>query len=216
MWPKESILIEWNKNFAYAVGLLTADGCLSIDGRHLDFMSKDEEQVMNFKRCLNLKNKIGKGSRDSEKIKRYYRLQFGDVKFYKFLQSIGLNPHKSLTIKKVKIPDRFFADFLRGLFDGDGNFNIFNHPESQHPQIRVRFASGSPEFLRWLQSKINYKLKTRGYKTKAQRGEYLEYAKGDSLKILKFMYYSPSVVYLSRKFERAKPYFADVVKLENT
>ena len=132
------------------------------------------------------------------------------------MQSIGLTPRKSLYIKYVKMPAKYFADFLRGFFDGDGNFNIFNHPESQYPQIRVRFASGSPVFLRWLQVKINHKLRTRGYITKGQRGEYLEYAKSDSLKILKFMYYSSNIVHLSRKFEKARPYFADVVKSGNT
>lgn len=209
-------IIKWTPPFAYSIGLFAADGCLSNDGRHLDFTSKDKEQVKNFMKCLNLTGKIVRKSRDSEKIKKYFCYQFSHVKFYKFLQSLGLTSRKSLYIKYVKIPAKYFADFLRGFFDGDGNFNIFNHPESQYPQIRVRFASGSAQFLRWLQVEINHKLKTRGYITKVHRGEYLEYAKSDSLKILKFMYYSPNVVRLSRKFEKTRPYFADVVKAENT
>lgn len=214
--PSKFISTKRSKNLAYAIGLFTADGCLSSDKRHLEFSSKDKEQVEHFRECLNLNNKITKKARSNEKIKKYYHIQFGSVQFYKFLESIGLRSRKSKIIKKLKIPKRFFSDFLRGLFDGDGNFNIFNHPESQYPQIRVRFASGSHGFLKWLQSKINYKLKTRGYITKVQRCEYLEYAKSDSVKILKFMYFSPNVVHLLRKFEKARPYFADVVKLENT
>lgn len=214
--PSKSISTKWNKNLAYAIGLFTADGCLSSDGRHLEFNSKDKEQVKNFISCLNLDNRITKKTRGNEKVKKYYRVQFGDVQFYKFLELIGLKPRKSLILEKIDVPFGFFSDFLRGLFDGDGNFNIFNHPESQYPQIRVRFASGSHGFLEWLQSKINYKLRTRGYITRTQRCEYLEYAKSDSVKILKFMYYFPNAICLLRKFEKVKPYFADVVKLENT
>lgn len=34
--------ITWSPEIAYAVGLLTTDGSLSIDGRHIDFTSKDK------------------------------------------------------------------------------------------------------------------------------------------------------------------------------
>ena len=198
--------MKWSSNFTYAIGLFTADGCLSIDGRHLIFTSKDKEQVVNFKKCLNLKNKIGKKSRSTEKIKKYFCIQFGDVKLYKFLQSIGLSPHKSLTIKYVKIPDRFFADFLRGLFDGDGSCWSFYHPESRHLQIRFKITSASPKFLKWLQKEISYRLKIRGYITKNTRAENLEYATGDTLKILRFIYYSPNIISLLRKLKKTKSF----------
>ena len=146
--------MEWTKNFAYAIGLFTADGCLSSDNRHLEFCSKDEEQVLNFVKCLNLSNRITKKTRAKEKVKKYYRVQFGNKDLYNFLCSIGLSSRKSLILEKVIVPKEFFADFLRGLFDGDGNFNVFKHPESKHPQIRVRFTSASPKFIRWLFHKI--------------------------------------------------------------
>ncbi len=202
--------IKWNNNFAYAVGLFTADGCLSSDGRHLDFTSKDKEQVINFKNCLNLTNKITKKTRAKEKIKKYYHVQFSNVKLYKFLEGIGLMPRKSLVLKEIKTPTRFFPDFLRGLFDGDGSFHTFIHPESQYPQFRVKFASASPNFIRWLHKEINKRLDVRGYITKTQRAEVLEYAKSDSVKILNFMYYFPDIIYLTRKFQKARPYFKNV------
>lgn len=206
MKPKELVLIKWDENFAYAIGLFTADGSLSIDGRHLNFTSKDKVQVKNFMKCLRLTNKIGKKAREKEKIKKYYQVQFGDVKFYKFLESIGLSPRKSLTIEHVEIPNRFFADFLRGLFDGDGTFGTFNHPESQYPQLRLRFASASPRFIRWLHREIKKELDTKGFIADGKRDENLTYGISDSLKLLNYMYYSPDVVYLPRKFQKVKPY----------
>jgi len=146
--------MKWSSNFAYAIGLFTADGCLSPDGRHLNFTSKDQEQALNFIKCFNLKNKIGRKAREKGKIKKYYQVEFGNKEFYNFLCSIRLKPRKSLTIEEVDIPSDFFPDFLRGLFDGDGTFGEFNHPESQYPQLRLRFASASKQFIRWLHQEI--------------------------------------------------------------
>ena len=57
--PKGKVNIKWSPEFAYAIGLLTTDGCLSTDGRHFDFTSKDKEQLVNFMKCLGIKVKIG-------------------------------------------------------------------------------------------------------------------------------------------------------------
>lgn len=205
--PSKFISTKWNKSLAYAIGLFTADGCLYSDRRHLEFNSKDKEQVKNFRKCLNLDNKITKKARSNEKIKKYYRVQFGDVLFYKFLESIGLKSRKSKLLQKLKIPKVFFPDFLRGLFDGDGTFGAFKHPESQYPQLRLRFASASPRFIRWLHQEIKKEIGTKGFISNRVRVENLVFGINDTLKILNYMYYSPNVVCLSRKFLKAKPYF---------
>lgn len=59
MKPKRTKEIKWSPEIAYAVGLIATDGCLSIDGRHLDFTSKDIQLLETFKKCLELKSKIG-------------------------------------------------------------------------------------------------------------------------------------------------------------
>jgi len=209
---KNLISTKWNSNFAYGIGLLTADGCLSSDGRHIEFTSKDKEQVLNFAKCFKLKNKIGRKARANEKIKKYYRVQFGSVQFYKFLKSIGFTPKKSLVLKKIKVPKRFFPDFLRGFFDGDGTFYTFKHPESRYIQMRTKFYSASPKFLRWLRRRIKEEFKITGFITKTGSLEALEYAISESLSLLKQMYYSSDIISLSRKFDKIKLY-ADVAEL---
>jgi hypothetical protein len=52
-------IVKWTPEFAYAVGLLTTDGNLSKDGRHLILVSKDKQLLRTFKKCLNLDSKIG-------------------------------------------------------------------------------------------------------------------------------------------------------------
>ncbi len=203
----KNYIIKWTPEFAYAVGLFTADGCLSSDGRHLMFTSKDIEQIKNFMKCLRLKNKIGRKISGYTKIKKYYQVQFSNKKLYEFLCKIGLKPRKSLSLKKLNIPSKFFPDFLRGLFDGDGSFKVFKHPESQYDQIRFRIISASPTFLKWLYKEIKREINTiGGFITKTTRAEELQYGIEDSLKILNCIYYSKNIIYLSRKFQKIKPY----------
>src|SRR5471030_1098956 len=85
----------------YTVGLIATDGNLSKDGRHIVITSKDQEHLEGLKIILNLTLKLTRKARGYSKDKKYFALQIGDVKFYKFLVSIGLTQKKSLTIDKL-------------------------------------------------------------------------------------------------------------------
>lgn len=93
--PKGRVDTTWRPELAYVVGLITADGSLSKDGRHLNFTSKDLDQIQNFQKCLALEDiKIGLKTRGAKSVKKYYQIQFGDVMFYKWLVELGLSPNK--------------------------------------------------------------------------------------------------------------------------
>ena len=123
---QEKTKLNWTPGFAYAIGLLATDGCLSKDGRHIDFTSKDKSQLETFLRCLGIKNKIG--HKKSGAGKKCTRVQFGDVVFYRFLLGIGLMLAKSKTMSDLDIPIKYFFDFLSGYFDGDGTFYSYFDP----------------------------------------------------------------------------------------
>ncbi len=110
--PKGQVAIVWSPHFAYAVGLLTADGYLSKDGRHIDLTSKDKSQVVLFKKCLGLRTKIGEKYSGNKNLA--YHTQFGDVLFYRFLLGIGLFSTISKTLAEVDVPREFFVDFYEG------------------------------------------------------------------------------------------------------
>lgn len=138
-----------------------------------------------------------------------YRLQFGDLKLYKFFEKIGLTPNKSLTIGAVKIPDKYFFDFVRGLFDGDGC--IYGYCDSRWENsymFYVGFTSGSLVFLEWLQKVICNHLAIKGFITQGTRGFQLRYAKRESIILWNAMYYSENVLCLSRKFTKAQKIFS--------
>lgn len=155
----------------------------------------------NFKKSLSLKNKIGRYTRGGEKEKRYYYINFGDTNFYKFLESLGLSPAKSKTIKSVEIPNKHFPDFIRGLFDGDGSF--YTYWDKRWPNsfgYKLSFASASKNFIDWLKKRLTKLYGVSGYFHKGSGVINLEYVKGDSNKLYEIMYHSPNILCLKRKY----------------
>lgn len=202
--PKGKVKIKWSANFAYAIGLLVTDGCLSRDGRHIDLTSKDKEQLKNFLAALKIEIKITQ--KNSSLGDKYLRIQFSDVLFYKFLLTIGITPAKSKTVGKIKLPRKYFFDYLRGCFDGDGYFYSYwdIRWKSSH-MFYVAFSSASKTHVEWIRKEIYQCLLINGHISKSQRkGSIynLRYAKKEALEIIKKMYYNPKVICLSRK--RAK------------
>ncbi len=202
---KKTVSIKWSSKLAYATGLIASDGNLSSDGRHIVFVSKDLKLVKVFQKCLGLRCKIATKASGFTKSGKYYYVQFGDVKFYRFLQSIGLTPAKSKTLAALGIPDEYFFDFLRGSFDGDGTFySYWDKRWASSYLFYLVFTSASLDHLTWLQSGIS---RLRGLKgrlsSKPHSGAYqLRYAKQEALVIFKSMYYSVRVPRLERKYKK--------------
>ena len=199
--------VEWSPEFAYAIGLITTDGCLSGDGRHFIFVSKDIEQINNLKKCLGLKVKIGihRSGRKGE-TRTYHRLQWGDVVLYDFLLALGLTPKKSLTLGVLIIPDKYFFDFLRGSFDGDGSFYSYYDPRWRSSYMfYLNFTSASAAHIKWLRDTLRRLILVNGHIAKSKKTEFrheistLRYAKKETLIVLRAMYANKTGTYLSRK-----------------
>lgn len=192
---------RWSPELAYAIGLMATDGCLSKDGRHFDFTSKDRVQLKTFLKCLGIRNKISKKVSGYSK-KFCPRIQFGDVVFYRFLLGVGLTPAKSKILGELDIPRKYFFDFLRGHLDGDGTFYSYYDPrwESSFMFYTV-FISASRPHLDWIRQELHRLLKVRGHMTHDgnKSTHHLKYAKRESLRILKKMYYNSEVTCLKRK-----------------
>lgn len=202
---KNSISTEWCPNLAYAVGLLVTDGNLSKDGRHIDFTSKDREQLSNFQKSLNLDIKISEKKSGAGNIS--LRTQFSNVRFYEFLHSIGLTPNKSKSIGKINIPDKFFFDFLRGHLDGDGCFYSYKDTRWRSSYTYyLCFSSASETHILWIRSKINELCNIRGSLVKSPKNAafQLKYAKKESFVLVGKLYYNNEVLCLSRKAQKIK------------
>lgn len=198
--PKNIINTKWTANLAYAIGLIATDGCLSKDGILIDLTSKDREQLINFSKCLCVNFTIGKKWNGTNN--ECLRIQFKNRFFYDFLLSIGLTPRKSLTMGKLLIPDKYFFDFLRGCFDGDGTFYSYWDKRwcSSH-MFYVEFISASGKHIDWLRKELKDRIGVIGHVTNTKIGmtHQLKYAKKEALEIIKKMYYNRKIICLSRK-----------------
>jgi hypothetical protein len=205
---------EWTPDLAYAIGLLVTDGCLSNDGRHITMRSSDIQLLETFIKCLNLDNKIGQVMHNGWATKPHYRVQFGNVQLYRWLEKIGLSSAKTYTISKLKIPDKYFRDFVRGHIDGDGSiitytdkWNTFKNPKYIYTRLYVKLISASEKHIFWVREKIDKQLGIKGhtwerkpdrdFQTTSMWG--VNYAKKDSLKLLSWIYYNSDVPCLKRK-----------------
>ena len=199
--PRQLINTKWTANLAYAIGLIATDGCLGSAGLSVDLTSKDVEQLQNFNKCIGVNLKIGKKSNGQGQTA--WRIQIKNRCFYDFLVSIGLTPKKSLTLGELKIPSKYFFDFLRGCLDGDGYTYSYWDPRWKSSfMIYTGFVSASSTFLLWIRSEIKSRLKIDGHLTSAvKKNRYfqLKYAKKDSLKLLKKIYYDNNGIFLKRK-----------------
>jgi len=203
--PKQIIKIEWSSDFAYAIGLIASDGWLARDVPRIGFGSREMEMMENFQKALGLKNIIGRHARGGAVEKKYFYTAFKSKAFYNFLLDIGLMPAKSKIIQRVDVPDKFFADFLRGLFDGDGSFYISrNHRYLNHFVFKTTFASANLDFIQWLQERVRSLCGVRGYIHKGAGVFILVYTKGDSKKLFEAMYHDDGILFLGRKYDKMK------------
>lgn len=215
--------LTWTHELVYAVGLITTDGNLSKDARHIAFTSKDLDQVQTFAKILKTRNKIlnVKGSYNPEKT--YHKIQFGNKELYDFLLDVGLSPNKTKNLSRISIPDKFFVDFLRGHLDGDGSTHSYWDKRWKNSfMLYTYFISASKKHVLWIKKEVErlYELKGRiSYQGKSIYR--LAYAKKASVALLEKMYYKKEIPYLRRKYSKIKASLdiihslADVSKLVN-
>lgn len=212
--------IKWTSKLAYAVGIITTDGNLSKDNRHVTLTSVDTQLLEVFKKCLNKNNRITLNPSSNISRKQGYRVQIGDVNLYDFLVKIGLFPNKSLTIGPLQIPEIYFRDFLRGHLDGDGSiiyykdrYNTYLNPKYIYDRLFVYFISASEKHIKWLQENIGQLVKIKGsfskqlWKKRKKSVIYrLKFSTKQAKIILNWIYYKPNLPCLLRKYLIAKPF----------
>jgi hypothetical protein len=194
----------WSRDMAYVLGFLYADGNITKTkrGTHfIAFYSADYSLLHKIKKVVKAEHSISGQSKPSGTV---CRLQIGSREWFDDLCVIGLTPNKAKRMILPDIPDEFFADFVRGYFDGDGNVWVGyvhkDRPISTYT-IQTTFTSGSFAFLDSLRSSLHQRGLIGGSLFKSKVGNYgrLTFSKLDTLKIYRIMYNAPHRLYLERK-----------------
>lgn len=155
----ENFFKTWSPDMAYILGFFCADGAMTINPRgskYIDFTIADLGLLEQIKTSLGSNHKIKIRPGDNENTKMRYRLQIGSKIIFQDLLNMGLTPKKTFRMNLPEIPKKYFADFVRGYFGGDGNVWCGKmHKERKTPglSIRASFTSGNQKFLKDLAEK---------------------------------------------------------------
>ncbi len=204
----------------YIIGFIATDGNLSKDGRHINITSKDRDHLFLLRDTLGLQSKIGRKGSGSQQEKKYSQLQFSDVKFYRYLESIGICAGKSLTLGRVEVNWAYFPDFLRGVIDGDGCICTWIHKSNTHRQWVLQVTSAALVFITWLKESTETYFRVRGklhtYPSNSKRNALyvIKFGKLAAKIILKQIYYENSLS-LERKMAKSKICLQDVNRMVN-
>ena len=134
---------------AYWLGFLFADGCIreTKTGSQvvLKLSIKDENHLIKFKNNLSSEHKIfynrskTKTKNGTDSFSDNCTIRINSVEMVRDLINQGCLPRKTFIIDKPNIDEKYYKDFIRGYYDGDGNF--FYSEETKLSVITIVCAS---------------------------------------------------------------------------
>jgi len=194
----------WSSDMAYILGFLYADGSIVETKRGTHFVAlyiADEDILLAMRVCFGSDHKISKRSAATGSV---YRIQIGSSEWFDDLGRLGLLPNKTKRMLVPVVPKKFFGDFIRGYFDGDGNvWSGFIHKDRRNPTLvlQVSFTSGSKDFLCSLRTDLQKHGVVGGGIYEPKKGNFarLIFSSTDALIIQKIMYNAEHKLFLKRK-----------------
>jgi len=179
---------------AYVLGFFAADGYITVNKRGGQFWCiqiTDEGLLRQIKKTIEAEHKISvrKGSGNTSAL---YRLQIGSIEMCDDLRKLGFDERKTKSLVVPNVPQKFFPDFVRGYFDGDGNVWIgYVHKDrvKKLRTIRTVFTSCSLSFLTTVKQRLERIGIEKGVIRKGNGYHFrLTYSIYGSLKLYDFMY----------------------------
>ncbi|MCX6715910.1 MAG: hypothetical protein NT077_02735 [Candidatus Taylorbacteria bacterium] len=199
----------WTPNMAYIPGFFAADGYMTKNKKGAHFWNiqiTDKELLEQIKTIIGSEHKISvRVGTEREKI--LYRLQIGSKEMFSDLLSLGFRQGKTKSLVVPEVPAKYFRDFVRGYFDGDGcvwmGYVHRNRPKKSLALMTV-FTSCSSDFLAEICRRLRLFSIFKGTLRKGKGNFYrLNYSIISSLKLYDFMYNHPildsSDIFLDRK-----------------
>ncbi len=201
----------WTPEMAYVLGFFAADGYITVNKRGGQFWCiqiADKDLLENIKKVIEAEHKVGVRLPKKLGENILYRFQIGSIEMCEDLRKLGFSERKTKNLVIPNIPKKYFSDFVRGYFDGDGNVWMgFLHKERKTKTLVlfIAFTSCSHEFLKELQVRLD--LGGSIYRSKKHNFSRLQFSTISALKLYYFMYngISTSELFLKRKrdvFER--------------
>src|SRR3989344_8547183 len=200
---------KWTPEMFYVLGFFAADGYITVNKRGGQFWCiqiTDKKLLEQIRAIIQAEHIISERKRDGTSI--LYRLQIGSIEMCNDLRRLGFTQKKTKNLAIPLVPRKYFFDFVRGYFDGDGNvWSGLIHKDRKAPSLtlQVMFTSCSLEFLRHLHKVIG-SFGVEGGSMYVSKGNYsrLQFSARGALKLYDLMYNQRgpskgSMLFLERK-----------------
>lgn len=193
-----------NSNSAYILGLIASDGCVSkVDNCiSIELKSDDIELLEEVNKILGNERPIKTYSREGRNDTS--KLYFFSKKIKQDLAYFDIIPNKTYcSVNFVKnIPDKYFIDFVRGFFDGDGCITECNST------LRWQIDGASLETFKEIQNRmLNYGITLKITKeldksSTIQKYRLYTYSKNKCREIFNLLYQNNNQLQMKRKYEK--------------
>jgi len=200
----------WTHEMSYILGYITADGCITVSKdrkKHpfsLNITSAEKKHLYRIRKVLESEHKVGRKS--AGRLNAFaYQLVIRNPAITRDLMSLGILPRKTYNLGPIKVPNKYFSDFVRGFFDGDGTVYIYKVNGTL--QIKAGFVCSSLSFItrfnQQLCKSLNISTKSIHQTVDKRKNRMTQYSiyfyVDDCEKLANFMYENSSVLFLPRK-----------------
>lgn len=138
-----------NENMAWLLGFLASDGSVSSsdNGIKIGLAKKDREILEKIKQEVDIENDINEyTTKDGFDV---VELRWTCAEHKQTLEQYGITPKKTLTLKPpIKLTSKYWIDYIRGYFDGDGSVNLINNKGDL--SLRWQICGANKDFLQWI------------------------------------------------------------------
>lgn len=206
---------------SYVLGFFAADGYITVNKRGGQFWCiqiTDKKLLEQIRKAIQSEHKIStRVMRGNEST--LYRLQIGSIEMCEDLRELGFSERKTKNLVVPIIPQKYFSDFVRGYFDGDGNVWVgvtHKERETQGLAIQVALTSCSKVFLESIRKRLNiYGIEGGSIFQPKENCYRLQFGTKDSLKFYDFMYNHRSHTKNKLFLDRKKAVFEKYGKFKN-
>lgn len=190
---------------AYHLGFIAADGHIRLDNKLVIALAiKDLTILEKFKKSIKADQSIKFDCVRSEKID-YCRFVISRKKICDDLTQLGIGHEKSKTMRLPDLSNKLKIDWVRGLFDGDGNWYVNKNKNTMEFSIVSPICQFIVELRKYLaeECNLNPEIKIKFHRN----GYHLTYSGNNVTKrIFDWMYKNCSIK-LNRKYEYALNHF---------
>ena len=196
----EKFFSSWSSKMAYVLGLIITDGCITKEGS-VSLSMNDREILEKVKSAMASEHPVAKSKRQPG----LHHFNFARQGIVNDLARLGVGPRKSLTVKFPPIPKAYIADFIRGVFDGDGS--VFFRKDNKKYPLMTSFCSCSKDFIIELEVHLQ-KLGLPGrniYQQRTKNGLFynIKFSHKNSQKLFDILYKNyPNIPFLERKYNK--------------